>query len=118
LRLNIAQENQYTQRVAEFKAAGLEFGVVGQLYKVVSTARYNTASVTITAFMELPAKEPPPPPPQAPGGGGQNPPPADDQDPDGDQPPANQPRTGQQPGQPQELPVEFLAPRIVEYRIE
>ncbi len=119
LRLNIAQENQYNQRVTEFKAAGLEFGVVGQLYKVISTARYNTASVTVTAFIELPAKPQPPPPPQAPGG--QNPPPRDDQDPDGDQPPpGQQPRTGQPPGQgqPQELPLELMLPRIVEYRID
>ena len=58
--LGIVTAAKFDERQAEFKAANLNFGVAGKLYKVESIGSYNTATVKITAFVDLPVK------PQAP----------------------------------------------------
>lgn len=113
--LAIVSSNDFDEREKEFEAANLRFGVAGKLYKVIATARYNTATVTITAYIDLPVKpQPPPPPPQQPGGqnaNGQNP---NGQDPGAPPPPPS----GQQGQQEVKFKVELMDPRIVEYRID
>ena len=59
------KEELYDRRAQELERAKMKFGVVGKLYKVVSTGGFNRVNYTLTAFVEIavkpPAKKPKPP---------------------------------------------------------
>lgn len=109
--LAIVSDNDFDKRQKEFEAANLRFGVAGKLYKVESTARFNTAAVTITAFIDLPVK--PQPVPVKP----QNPTTPSD---DSDEPVSPEPPPAQNPDTKKDQPfkVELMVPRILEYRVD
>ncbi len=105
-KLAIVSDAQFEARQKEFEAANLRFGVAGKLYRVESTASYNTATVKITAFIDLPVKPEPPKPVPSPTptptlGGGPAPTPT---------PEPNQ--------DPKKFKLELMPPRIVEYRVD
>jgi len=108
--LAITSAAQFEERQKEFEAANLRFGVAGKLYRVESTARFNTSTVKITAFIDLPVKPEPAPAPQAPSspraGGQPNPVPAPT--------PTPAPSSGTKPG----FKLELMPPRIIEYRVD
>lgn len=120
--LAIVSSSDYDQREKDFEAANLRFGVAGKLYFVESVAKYNTASVTIKAWIDLPVKPQPKPQPNPNGQNpnGQNP---NGQNPNDQIPPDNQQggnpngQTGQA-GQNQELKVELMLPRVIEFKVE
>lgn len=107
--LNIATESEYQERMTSLKNAGLVIDTSGKLYKINSRGVKNNAIYNLVAYVDLPIK---PPPPKKPTPKGQTPPP------DGENPPgsaASEPPPGQKEKDP---PVELLAPRVVEIRLE
>lgn len=122
--LGIVSATKFDERQAEFKAANLNFGVAGKLYKVESIGRYNTAEVKITAYIDLPVK---PQPKTTPGQNqnGQNQNQNQNQNPNANQnsnPNLNNNQNSQngsnQSGKPQEPKTEFMVPRIIEIRVD
>jgi hypothetical protein len=105
--LAIVSDAQFEERQKEFEAANLRFGVAGKLYRIESTARFNTSTVKITAFVDLPVKPQPKPPTTPSTGTGSQPPPA----------PTPTPAPGGQSGQ-AALKLELMPPRIVEFRVD
>ncbi len=116
--LAIVSANDYDEREKEFEAANLRFGVAGKLYFIESVAKYNTANVTIKAWVDMPVKpQPAPKNPQNPQGQDpQNPQGQDPQNPQGQDPQNPQGQPGQ--GQKAELKTELMLPRIIEFKVE
>ncbi len=111
--LAIVSDSDFEKRQKEFEAANLRFGVAGKLYKVKSTARFNTATVTITAFIDLPVKpQPEPPKPQ-----NNNTNPNDDPDDLENNPDTNN-STAPNQNTVKKFKIELMLPRIVEYRVD
>lgn len=106
--LNIINDGEYTERMAELKAAGLVIDTAGKLYKVNSRGTMNNAVYNIVAYIDLPIK---PTPPKKKGPVGTNPdgtgPLADDQ---------SKPPEGDKKDKPE--PIELLSPRVIEIRLE
>lgn len=44
------------QRIDQFAEAGIDFGVHGSLFQVISTGRYQRSEYTLNAFVEIPIK--------------------------------------------------------------
>ena len=107
--LAIVTQAQFEERQKEFESANLRFGVAGKLYRVESTSRYNTSTVKITAFIDLPVKPQLPPPPAPGTGSGQTPNPVP--------PPTPTPPPGGSSGK-AAFKLELMPPRIVEYRVD
>jgi hypothetical protein len=121
--LNIVNSQKFDERQNEFKAANLNFGVAGKLYLVESIGTYNTATVKIQAYVDLPVKpQPPQTDPNAKNNGNKNPNPVNpDEDPEDD---ADRDTQGEQ-GTDQtkdkkkvETKTEFMVPRIIEIRVD
>ncbi len=104
-------------RIKEFQEAGIEFGVYGSLFEVVSKGISGRSEYTITAIVEIPRKPTAPPEPQT--NQGQNPPgvpPIDSDDPDADPDAQDRQRPSGNQQRPPE-PPQFLKPRVVEIKI-
>lgn len=122
-RLAIVSSSDFTKREKEFEAANLRFGVAGKLYRVISTGKYNTATVKLTAYIDLPVK--PQPKPQTPNNPNNPNVPNNPNDPDDpndpndpDNPNNNQSQAGQNPNEPPKFKVDLMLPRIVELKME
>ncbi len=111
-RLGIVSSSDFDERQKEFESANLRFGVAGKLYYVESQARYNTSTVTIKAYIDLPVKPQPKPTPKP--GQPQNPDANPDANPDGNPPSSPDPKGEEN----KELKVELMAPRIIEFKVE
>jgi len=119
-RLSVVSASAYEERAKEFEQGNLKFGVAGKLYKVVSTGVFNTAKVKLTAFVDLPVKDPPKKPETGTGD-----PIVEEVNPDDDlddqdlndqvDPPPSTP-TGQDESK--EIKLELLAPRIIEIQVD
>lgn len=117
-RLAIVNDSDYQKREKDFAAANLRFGVAGKLYKIQSVGTFNTATVTLTAYIDLPVKpQPKPVTPQNPNANNQGNPndPDDPNDPENVPPP---PAQGQNSAKPQEIKMELMIPRVVEIKME
>ena len=55
-KLAIVDSQSYDDRKKEFEQAGLKIAVAGKLYKIVSKGFYGRAEYSITAFADLPVK--------------------------------------------------------------
>jgi hypothetical protein len=55
-KLAIVDEQTYEDRKKEFEQAGLKIAVAGKLYKIVSKGFYGRAEYSITAYADLPIK--------------------------------------------------------------
>jgi hypothetical protein len=117
-KLAILSESEFLERQKEFAAANLRFGVAGKLYKAISVGQYNATKVTLTAYIDLPVKDPPKPevkPPTTPGDAGGD----DGKNPDNpDESEPASPEPGQPEKPPEELKLELLAPRIIEIQVD
>ncbi|GAB4418711.1 MAG: hypothetical protein OHK0056_28380 [Bacteriovoracaceae bacterium] len=105
-RFGIADNTGYEERMKELKNAGLQVGVAGKLYRVVSVGKFGKSTYSITAFIDLPVKPQPPPPKKDP----------------------NNPETGSEPDttsgtaetegdKKKKNKVELLEPRVIEIRV-
>jgi hypothetical protein len=119
--LAIVSDSDFEKRQKEFEAANLRFGVAGKLYKVKSTARFNTATVTITAFIDLPVKPQPEPSKPQNNSTSSNENPNDDPN-DNPNDLENGPDTNNSTTTNQntnkKFKIELMLPRIVEYRVD
>ncbi len=116
-KLSVVSAGGFDERAKEFAQGNLKFGVAGKLYKVQSVGIFNETQVTITAYVDLPVKDPPKPTapaaPQTPA----NPVPVDPNNPDPIDPvDPNNPAPA--PNNPQELKLELLTPRIIEILVD
>jgi type II secretory pathway component PulK len=59
-KLAVVDDTSYTKRVKEFEDAGLKLDVAGKLFKITSSAKYERAVYTLTAFVDMPIKPEPP----------------------------------------------------------
>lgn len=111
-KLAVVSAQGFDERAKEFEQGNLKFGVAGKLYKVESVGIFNETKVTLTAFVDLPVKDPPkepvkPPEPENPAGTPPaTPPPIDPNNPAPD------------PNKKEEIKLELLAPRIVEIIVD
>lgn len=119
--LAILDATRFDERQKEFEAANLRFGVAGKLYRVKSTGSFKTATVSLTAYIDLPVKPQPPAPPKKPNGQNQggNPNNPDDSDDPNDPDNTGGDSTGQNPnGEKPKFKLELMPPRIVEIRVD
>ena len=112
-RLAIASSSEYEKREKEFEAANLRFGVAGKLYRLTSVGKFNTATVKLIAYVDLPVK-PTPKPKQEP----KNPSRPDQNRPDNSQNPDEPPPVTTGQNKPKEFKINLMLPRVVEIRIE
>lgn len=115
--LNILSDSEYDQRINVLKNAGLVIDTAGKLYKINSRGVMNNAVFNLIAYVDLPIK---PAPKKTPKPTGQTPPmdenpPVDPMDQGAD---ANPPAGEEQKDKEKAPPMELLAPRIVEIRLE
>jgi hypothetical protein len=109
-KLSVVSAQVFDDRAKEFEQGNLKFGVAGKLYKVESTGIYDGTKVVITAFVDLPVKDPPKKPvtppvaPQTPAT--PTPAPVDPNNPAPD------------PTKKEELKLELLSPRIIEIIVD
>ena len=101
-------ETDYDDRVNELADAGLSFGIVGNLYKVVSKGTFERASYQLTAFIKIPEKPRPKPKKNSPTAQRRR------GSPSSKPPPQNSSREKEKKEPP---PKEFMGPRIVELRL-
>jgi len=113
-KLNIISDAEYTKRINELKNAGLTIDTAGKLYKVASTGKFNNATYTIIAIVDIPIKENPKDN-KKPNDPAKNPNGEDPPIEDGETPPK---ADGTDPKKDKPEPVEFLLPRVVEIRAE
>lgn len=113
-KLNIISDAEYTKRINELKNAGLTIDTAGKLYKVSSTGKFNNATYTIIAIVDIPIKETPKTN-KKPNEDGKNPNPKDPPIEDGE---TAQKPDGNDPKKDKAEPIEFLLPRVVEIRAE
>lgn len=57
--LNILNDTEYDERISTLKNAGLVLNTSGKLYKVNSRGSKNNAVYSLTAYIDLPIKDPP-----------------------------------------------------------
>ncbi len=116
--LGIVSASKFDERQKEFQAANLNFGVAGKLYKVESIGTYNTATVKITAYIDLPVKPQPEPKTTTANGNNQNP------NPNGNNSTNPDNNQGQNRGnqstkkEDTKTKTEFMTPRIIEIRVD
>ena len=115
---HIVDRGQMDQRISEFMKAGIEFGVYGSLFQIISTGRYRRSEYTFSAFVEIPVrpiapkrKEQGEKDGQSDFGGPEKPSPNPEQD---DREPSLGPGDGKKKERP---PRQFLSPRIVEMTV-
>lgn len=116
-RLAIIEAGKYDERIDELKKAGLSLGVSGKLFKVISRGEKNQAKVEIMAIVELPLKEVAPKKNVAPSTKGTT---GSSTSEDGTTEEGQEvpPKTSTEEGKPaQDLPKEYLPPRIVEIHL-
>ena len=117
----ILSPSEMNERIKIFLDAGIEFGVYGSLFQVISTGRYERSEYTIKAIVEIPIKPTAESPPQNP------------DDPFKEDPTLNQENDSEGTNSDQKdqkktggnksskskepPPVEFLPPRVVEITI-
>lgn len=58
--LGAIETDKFDKRISEFSKAGINIGVAGKLFKVVSKGTFGRTSYQLTAFMDLPVKPQPP----------------------------------------------------------
>lgn len=112
-KLNIISDADYTKRINELKNAGLTIDTAGKLYKVSSTGKFNNATYTLIAIVDIPIKENPKNTTKKPTEDGKNP--------TEDIPPEEDPTKktdDKDPSKQKAEPIEFLIPRVVEIRAE
>lgn len=102
--LNIVTDSEYDERMDELKQAGLTIDTAGKLYKVNSRGVYNNAIYNLVAYVDLPIK---PQPPKTKKPNVEDPPNASETPP---------PAGGKKDEKPE--PIELLAPRVIEMRLE
>ena len=56
----ILSSSEMTLRIKKFSEAGIQFGVHGSLFQVISTGRYGRSEYTLHAFIEIPIRPTPP----------------------------------------------------------
>lgn len=105
--LVIMDKESFDKRITDLKKAGIRLGPSGQLFKVLSVGRYESATYSITAYIDLPSK--PPPEKKKKATNINNP---DDQPQVTDDKEENPPDDGGDKDK--EPPLELLEPRIVE----
>lgn len=109
---NLMSEANFNERMKKFEQAGLKFGVAGSLFKVITSGTFGRSTYTLTAYVNLPAKQVPKPAAKT----------ATANNPDDENAPAdNQSSNQNQPGQDdkekdknKKTPMELLLPRVVE----
>jgi hypothetical protein len=112
--LNIVTDSEYEERISELKQAGLVIDTAGKLYKVNSRGSFNNAVYNIVAYIDLPIKPQPPKKGDAKKPG----------DPLRDQTtitePPDQDDGVKDPNKKEDKPepIELLAPRVIEMRLE
>lgn len=112
-RFGIIDNTGYDERMKELKNAGLQIGVAGKLYRVVSTGKFGNSVYSLVAFIDLPIK--PPPPPKKTTTDPNNP--AGTTDPEEPGATTGQPGT-ENPDDPKaKQKIELLEPRVIEIRV-
>ena len=56
----ILSSTEMAQRIEKFSEAGINFGVHGSLFQVISTGRYGRSEYTLHTFVEIPIRPTPP----------------------------------------------------------
>ncbi len=117
-KLAIVDESTYEKRKKELEQAGLTIAVAGKLYKVVSKGFYGRAEYSITAFVDLPIKPlPEPKKDEKKDPGSLSKPINDDQFIDEEIEDETVEKTEEEKKE-EEPPLELLAPRVIEIRLE
>jgi type II secretory pathway component PulK len=119
-RLAVLDEDDYSKRIKEFASAGLQLGIAGKLFKVVSRGTFKRASYTITAYINLPIKPLTPVPKKTEEQGDKNDDSKKTDNPDDDDEQDDQvtPKPDENDESKKEPPpMELLAPRVVEINI-
>lgn len=114
-KLNIISDGDYTKRINELKNAGLTIDTAGKLYKVTSTGKYNNATYTIIAIVDIPIKESPKNSSKKPNEDGKK---SSTEDPPVEDGETAQKSDTTDPKKEKAEPIEFLLPRVVEIRAE
>ncbi|MBT3234548.1 MAG: hypothetical protein HN353_01205 [Bdellovibrionales bacterium] len=109
--LAILEEEDYNKRIKEFANAGLQLGIAGKLFKVVSRGGFKRANYTITAYINLPIKPLPPAPEK------KDPKIPEMKNPSDQDSPTTTSPDGGQDGNKEPPPMELLLPRVVEINI-
>lgn len=119
--LGIVTATQFGEREQEFKSANLSFGVAGKLYKVVSIGTYNSSTVKLTAYIDLPIKPQPQVQTQNPQNPNGNPNSPNNGNGNTNNQNGNQnggQNGGNQSGKPPASKTQFMKPRIIEIRVD
>lgn len=113
--LQITSEADFNERMSMLKDAGLTLDVAGKLFKVISQGKFNNATVTLTAFIDLPVlsteattkKNPTTP----------NPSETSEESEDGETPTPT-PAPSEDQKKEETKPLELMAPRVIEIRLQ
>lgn len=116
--LNIVTDSEYNTRIEELQKAGLRIDTAGKIYKAISRGIYNNSTYNLIAYIDLPVK---PSIKKAKKKGSQTPPVTDEDSietgPDGSTaPPPASDSTKKEDEKPE--PLELMAPRVIEVRLE
>lgn len=113
--LQIISDSDFNERMTMLKEAGLSLDVAGKLFKVTSQGKFNNATVTLTAFIDLPVLEAPKTKKKK----NPNPSETSDTDEEGDAPaPTPSPSEDKEKEKEETKPLELMAPRVIEIRLQ
>lgn len=114
--LQITSDSDFNERISKLKEAGLSLDVAGKLFKVTSQGKFNNATVTLTAFIDLPVLEVPAPKKK------KNPNPSSEtseNDEESETPtPTPSPSDDKEKEKEETKPLELMAPRVIEIRLQ